>query len=334
MFKIKTGKLLGIIMATVCSITCFSSAFTTKVSAASNSQTQIDRLISYARNKIGSTDYYNLCEKFTGEVYASVGVYTNSGCARDSYNQWCVSTQRDPDLIPIGATLWFDTSEWGHSCIYVGNNKMIHAVETVKEQEINSWWWDRYLGWGFPNNEYLDGTYVMNKDSFHYTFDSEVYHYKYPDLQNAFHFNKVKLLAHMLDFGLREGRTTSIFFDVKTYVNSSSDLKAVFGNDYVAAYKHMLTYGYKECRKLSPVYDCNYYSCSYTDLRRQGFSAEQYLQHFYEHGVNEMRRASLDFYPINYKSRYQDLIDAYGDNSYRYYYHYTVYGIDEHRKGN
>jgi hypothetical protein len=119
-----------------------------KVSADEISQT--DRIISYGRNLIGSTDYDGYCQKFVRLCYESAGIYSSTYgiyTAMNAYETWCVSDSRDN--IPIGACLYFNTSEYGHVAIYTGNNQMIHGVGIVKEEQISDYYWNLFLGWGY-----------------------------------------------------------------------------------------------------------------------------------------------------------------------------------------
>lgn len=114
-----------------------------------NAASQVDTILNYGRSLIGSTAYDGYCQAFVKDCYASAGIYSspNAGSAYEAYTWWCVS--RDASNIPIGAVLYFNTSEYGHAAIYTGNNTMLHGVATVREETISSYYWNRFLGWGF-----------------------------------------------------------------------------------------------------------------------------------------------------------------------------------------
>ncbi len=106
-------------------------------------------IIEFGRSKIGSTEYNNYCQRFIRHCYESAGLYSQQGAssAIEAYELW-----GNDDIeaeIPIGACLYFDTSEYGHVAIYTGNNQMIHGVKIVKEEQISDYYWEKFLGWGY-----------------------------------------------------------------------------------------------------------------------------------------------------------------------------------------
>lgn len=146
-----------------------------KVSAAT---TQVDLILNYGRSKIGSTDYDQWCQRFVKECYEAAGIYApySADSAYEAYTWWCVS--KDTSNIPIGAVLYFNTSEYGHAAIFTGNNTMLHGVSTVREETISSWYWNRFLGWGYQAGVQPTGTDYHNEDMTTPTFtlDKSEYH--------------------------------------------------------------------------------------------------------------------------------------------------------------
>ncbi len=96
----------------------------------------------------------------------------------------------------------------------------------------------------------------------------------------------------------------------------------------------------------SSVYNYSYYRNKYPDLRiaygnvakKKSDStnyaiAEKYLLHFINYGMKEGRQASEEFCVKAYRSNYEDLRNAYGDDLARYYWHYIKAGKKEKRNG-
>jgi len=131
--------------------------------------TQVQTTIAYARSLLGSTKYDGYCQRYVRLCYEAAGIYSNVGIAYayQAKDMWMVSSSKTE--IPIGAVLYFNTSEGGHSAIYLGENRMIHALETVVEQEISPGFWAIYAGWGWqagiePTGAYLDSEKVFNEE--------------------------------------------------------------------------------------------------------------------------------------------------------------------------
>ena len=122
-------------------------------------------------------------------------------------------------------------------------------------------------------------------------FDWEYYYNNNYDLQRAFGKNQSKLRQHYENYGKKEGRAPSEFFDPKVYLGLYSDLRNAFGStNYTAAYNH-----------------------------------------FVSHGIKEQRQASNTFSIAVYKKNYEDLRKAYGNDHAMYIYHYKTYGKKEGR---
>lgn len=80
---------------------------------------------------------------------------------------------------------------------------------------------------------------------------------------------------------------------------------------------------------LSPVFDLGYYMARYPDVSRA--YGTRAFDHFLTFGMNEARQGKEEFNPVVYKDRYIDLRNAFGDNWYSYYWHYSVAGKSENR---
>jgi len=141
---------------------------TLKAEASAN-LTQVEMIIAYARSLTGSRAYDGYCQRYVRICYEAAGIYSNAyiSSAGQARNKWMISKSKEN--IPVGAVLYFYTSEGGHSAIYLGNNRMIHARETVFEQEITPGFWNIYAGWGWqagvePTGAYVDSAEVLAGD--------------------------------------------------------------------------------------------------------------------------------------------------------------------------
>lgn len=133
----------------------------TETTAYAESTTQTAQIFATARSKIGSTSYSGYCQRFVRICYESAGLYASSDAttALSAWKKWGVSSSSEN--IPVGATLYFNSgSSSGHVGIYTGNGKMVHAVSTVREETISSYWWSCYLGWGYQSGQKPTGSYV------------------------------------------------------------------------------------------------------------------------------------------------------------------------------
>lgn len=133
------------------------------VSSKEDEVSQVDLVIAYARSRIGSPAFNGYCQRFVKYCFQAAGITgDNTASAYGACEKWLVSTSRDN--IPVGAVMYFNSSAYGHSAIYLGNNRFIHAVSTVTEAEITSYFWDRYIGWGWECGIEPTGTYISNDD--------------------------------------------------------------------------------------------------------------------------------------------------------------------------
>ena len=167
--------------------------------------------------------------------------------------------------------------------------------------------------------------------------DADFYIMSYGDLRNAFGTNQGAAKNHWLTSGIKEGRRSSLAFDVGYYLNLYPDLQNAFGaSNYSAAVNHWLTFGIKEGRRSSVVFDVGYYLNLYPDLQN-AFGASNYsaaVNHWLTFGVSEGRQGSPDFDPKFYLSNNPNVARAYGANNYKgAIEHYLEYGKGEGRRG-
>lgn len=112
-------------------------------------------MVDTARRYMGSGDFNGYCQRFVRIVGENIGLPSgNAASALDACNKWRVSTDRN---IPVGATVYLrgrtqgtNGYKYGHVGIYAGNGMVIHALQTVKEQSLDSLLQSfDYLGWGW-----------------------------------------------------------------------------------------------------------------------------------------------------------------------------------------
>ena len=199
-------------------------------------------------------------------------------------------------------------------------------------------------------NYWHDDGKIYGQD-FSAVFDADFYANKYPDVKNAYGYDKAKLLEHFVKYGMYEGRQGCATFDPTSYRLQYADLRNAYGNNTVKYYQHFINYGKKEgrigvgCTTLqgattvwngvdyAAVYDYNFYSGANADIRKAfGMDDRATLAHFVQYGMNEGRQAKGNFSVKSYKNRYADLRNAYGSNLKSYYIHYINYGRREGRQ--
>ncbi len=98
-------------------------------------------------------------------------------------------------------------------------------------------------------------------------FDEHYYADKYPDLKEAYGYDKEALLEHFLKYGLLEGRAMNEMLDIVKYKEKYPDLQAAFGDDWDAYVTHYLTYGAFEHRDNGTDFDPVDYLNRYGDLQ-------------------------------------------------------------------
>lgn len=184
---------------------------------------------------------------------------------------------------------------------------------------------------------------------------SAVYDYNYyrknnPDVASAFGDDDLAVLAHFVNYGMSEKRRGNENFDEVSYKRRNKDLRMEFGNDWKLYYMHYVNCGRNEGRpgngtveKLDPItvyngvdysaiYDYEYYLHSNSDVVATfGDDDLAVLAHFVNYGMSEGRRGNSTFDVIDYRNRYTDLQQAFGNDWKSYYMHYLTCGRWEGR---
>ena len=125
-------------------------------------------------------------------------------------------------------------------------------------------------------------------------FSANYYADSYEDLYAAFEYDEAKLLKHVKEYGLKEGRDVSPILDVVYYRETYPDLNAAFGDNWDLYVNHYFEYGIKEGRDNGTNFDIIRYVNSYADLR-QAFDEdyEALAKHYIEYGMKENRTMAL-----------------------------------------
>jgi cell wall-associated NlpC family hydrolase len=110
------------------------------------------KALSWARSKVGSQEWNDLCERFVEQAYGTSGVYpTAIDAAREVVKHKGYASLK---TAPAGALLYFTADETndnnGHAGIYLGNGRMISARPTgvTVERLDTPYNRERFLGWG------------------------------------------------------------------------------------------------------------------------------------------------------------------------------------------
>lgn len=121
-------------------------------------------------------------------------------------------------------------------------------------------------------------------------FDEHYYADKYPDLKEAYNYDRASLLDHFMRFGLSEGRAMNKILDIVKYRDKYPDLRAAFGDDWDAYVTHYLTYGAFEHRDNGTGFDPVDYLNRYSDLQAAfGTDILAAYRHYEEFGKQEGR---------------------------------------------
>ena len=79
-------------------------------------------------------------------------------------------------------------------------------------------------------------------------YDFNYYVQKNPDVLRAYGYDENKVLAHFVNFGMKEGRRASEKFNLSAYKNRYADLRKAFSNNNKVYYLHYIRNGKKENR--------------------------------------------------------------------------------------
>lgn len=123
-------------------------------------------------------------------------------------------------------------------------------------------------------------------------FDEHYYADTYPDLKEAFGYNREALWQHFMRYGVNEGRNMNELIDIVKYREMYSDLDAAFGNNWNAYLNHYLTFGAKENRETGTDFNALDYAGRYEDLQAAyGTNVLALWNHYRTSGAAEGREA-------------------------------------------
>ncbi|MCR4611343.1 MAG: glucosaminidase domain-containing protein [Lachnospiraceae bacterium] len=195
-----------------------------------------------------------------------------------------------------------------------------------------------------------DKVWVLNGVDYSAVYNYNFYTANNPDVTAVLGTDDIDVLTHFVNNGMSEGRQGSGGFDYKSYMNEYPDLRAEFRYNTRAYYDHYINYGVKEGRhgsgcnarvgaitrvwvfEMSDVYNYDYYLANNPDVAAAvGDDDIAALDHFFNNGMNEGRRASQNFDVWAYASHNPDLVEAFGMSLANYYFHYINYGRAEGR---
>lgn len=130
--------------------------------------TQIEKILSAAKSKIGSKAYningMTYCQRFVKDCYAAAGIAGDAGSAADARVKWMQSSSKNN--IPLGAAVYFKGSQpkYGHVGIYIGNNQIIHVIDKgVIKSSLSGG--GKYLGWGWQGGKKPTGATTSGSSS-------------------------------------------------------------------------------------------------------------------------------------------------------------------------
>ena len=89
---------------------------------------------------------------------------------------------------------------------------------------------------------------VYNGVNYGAVYDYNYYVNKYSDIKKAYGDNDTAVLAHFVNYGMKEGRQAHMNFNVYNYKNRYADLQRAYGNNLKSYYLHYINYGQKEGR--------------------------------------------------------------------------------------
>ncbi len=98
-------------------------------------------------------------------------------------------------------------------------------------------------------------------------YDYYYYTQKNPDVKNAFNpLDDTAVLNHLINYGMKEGRTSSPNFDLTSYAYKYVDLRRAFKDNFKGYYMHYVNYGKREGRKATGCKALQNYETIYKDV--------------------------------------------------------------------
>ena len=260
----------------------------------------------------------------------------NSKCARPSTTENSVLNYEDAtvttDKLAVRAA-----PNSSRIISYLSKNEKIKVLTRATSASSDGNYWDIIV-----SNTYGTYGYVLRSGiSAKIPWSSYVFDYKYyadnnSDVKKVYGYNEYNLYQHFINYGIKEGRSSSPVFNAKYYLENNADLKKLYGTDYISACNHFNQFGYKEYRKSAVNYDGFFYKYYYGDLT--GMDSSALIWHYTNFGRFEGRLGGLSIDMENvmfdanvYTSINDDLRAAFGNNLTNLKRHWLQFGIAEGR---
>ena len=276
--------------------------------------------------------YTDIQKAYGTNGYGALAHFVNFGMREGRQGSSAFSVKSYMNLYP-DLRRSFGTNMKGYYMHYVNYGYKEHRIATGYD--------DRMIG---AQTKY-------NGKDYGSVYDFNYYISKNPDIVRVYGYDENKVLAHFVNFGMKEGRSAKESFSVKSYKNRYYDLRRAFGNNWKSYFLHYINNGIREKRvtvgydttvvgaqtkyngiDYSSVYDFNYYISKNPDvLRVYGYDENKVLCHFVNFGMKEGRLAKETFNLTIYKDSYSDLRKAFGNSNKSYYMHYINCGKKENR---
>lgn len=116
-------------------------------------RTQVEKILEFAKSKLGSKAYDGYCQRFVRECYESAGIYASQTAttATQAWKNWKISDKKND--IPTGATVYFTGTDAnvGHVAIYAGDGYVYNPASEVKYMKMSAI--KGYRGWGWQGGK-------------------------------------------------------------------------------------------------------------------------------------------------------------------------------------
>lgn len=126
-------------------------------------KTQLDKIIAWAEDKIGSRAYHGICQAFVARAYeAGTGSSVSMPSAKEARDAWMKKGTENDLAPPRGAAVYFygtpkNGFDLGHVALSLGGGKIIDPIDTVVKANLTKSRNGGYLGWGWNGNIIPEG---------------------------------------------------------------------------------------------------------------------------------------------------------------------------------
>ncbi len=126
--------------------------------------TQLEKILSWANERIGSSEFHNYCQKFVYHaVAAGIGEHDPSISAKVAREKWMIKGTSASLKPPAGAAVYFIGTGIkgalnGHVALSIGNGYIIDPVTTIQKTKLRRDMNGGYLGWGWEGGTAPEGS--------------------------------------------------------------------------------------------------------------------------------------------------------------------------------